>query len=514
MKINIYLSIFFLALCASLFSQSDNNALRVEFTARAEVFDLVPCGEHGALMFYQSSKNIDDNIRIWVLIFYDNNLEALWSKEVPVYADFGYDGFYLDGEKLYLAFQKFEKARRDEYNFQLVNVDLITGGFESQGIFVPEKASLVNFQVRDRLFIAGFNYPKDEALLLIRNLDSGSDYPVLFQETPSFIEHVNFDPYSQNIVAAINIYSSRKNSSLYLNSYNSNGNLKSSVQVAPPNTSQKLINAQLSFVSASEIYVLGSFNNKNGNITSVDETSQGEESEGFYMAKIENGVQKFIRFHKLLDFKNITQILNNEELADVQNLLSKEKKKGKKQTLYYEFLIHELKQQGDNFVMLAEAYYPEYHQVSTMSYDFYGRPMPYYYSVFDGYRYFNAFVVSLDGEGNLLWSNGIKIWDKRSLQLQKSVDAWMDSTGMVIFYNHEGKIYSKVIDGYNQLGNVEKTRLATKYVGDVQIESSGGMVRHWYGDYFLAYGYQTLRNNQQGGGSKRRVFYINKLLFE
>jgi len=514
MRIHFCLSVFFLLFNLSLFSQSDNNALRVEFTARAEVFDLVPCGENGALMFYQSSKAIDENARAWILIFYDNNLEPIWSKEVPVYTEFGYYGYYLDGEKLYLAFQKFEKARRDQHNFQLVAVDIITGSFGSQGIFVPEKASLVNFQVHDNLFVAGFNYPKDEALLLIRNLDSGSDFPVLFQETPSFIENVKFDPYSQNIVAAINIYSSRKNSSLYINTYNSAGNLKSSVQVAPPNTSQKLINAQLSFVSASETYVLGSFNNFNGNITSADETSPGEESEGFYMAKIENGEQKFIRFHKLLDFKNITQILNNEELADVQNLISNEKKKGKQQSLYYEFLIHELKQQDDNFILLAEAYYPEYHQVSTMSYDFYGRPMPYYYSVFDGYRYFNAFVVSLDREGNLLWSNGIKIWDKRSLQLQKSVDAWMDSTGLVIFYNHDGKINSKVIDGYDQLGSVEKTRLATKYIDDVQIESSGGMIRHWYGDCFLAYGYQSLRNNQQGGGSKRRVFYINKLLFE
>jgi hypothetical protein len=372
---------------------------------------------------------------------------------------------------------------------------------------------LVNFQVQDNLLVAGFNYEKEEALLLIRNLGTGEDKPTIFSGNPSFIKDVRFNPYSKEIVVALSVYPSRKNSSLYINTYDHNANLKSSVQIAPPRTSEKLLNAQLSFGSLFEIFVLGSFNNLNGSESSADETTPGEESEGFYIAKIESGEQKFIRLHELLNFRNITEILNNEELAQVRNLIDKEKKRGKKQTLNYKLLIHDLKHQDDSFVLLAEAYYPEYHQVSTMSYDFYGRPMPYYYSVFDGYRYFNAFVVNLDREGNLNWSNGIKIWDKRSMQLRKSVDIRQDSTGLAIFYNHDGKVISKVVDGYTQLGNVEKTRLGTLYTGDVQIESSNGMIRHWYGDYFLAYGYQTLRNNQLGGGSKRRVFYFNKLIF-
>lgn len=514
MKRYFFLLVVFMISGQYLMSQNDAGSLRVEFTARAEVFDLIPCEEHGALMFYQSVKDIDDNIRAWIFIFYDKNLDAIWSKEIPVYKEFTYEGYYLDDEHLYLTFQKFEKAQRDEYNLQLLKIDVVTGDFEVQGIFIPEKASLVKFQVMDNLFIAGFNYPREEALLLIRNLATKADMPVLFKENPTYIEDVKFDTLNQNILLALNIYPSKKTSALYLNTYNQNSTLLNSVLIAPPLSSQKLINAQLSAFSSSEIYILGSFNNENGNTSSNEEEIPGETSEGFYMAKIENGEQKFIHFQKLLDFKNITQILNNEELAEVQNLKRKEKKKGKEQSLYYQFLIHDLKKEGDNFILLAEAYYPEYHQVSTMSYDFYGRPMPYYYSVFDGFRYFNAFVVNFDSEGNLNWSNGIKIWDKRTMHLQKSVEAWQDSTNLVIFYNHDGKIHSKVIDGYNQLGNVEKTRIATKYAGDVQIESSEGMIRHWYGNYFLAYGYQTLRNNQLGGGSKRRVFYFNKLVFD
>ncbi len=512
MRLIIIISILSFFLTA-LHGQSDENPLRVEFNARAEVFDLVPCGEKGALMFYESIQEMDIYTKAWIFIFYDKELEPMWSREIPVYKEFQYIDYFLNGENLHLVFQKPSKVRSDEYNLQLINLDIVTGNFITENIFTPEEARMVNFQVQSGNFIAGFNYEKDNAMLLVRNLEKSLDAATIFNQEPAFIEAVKYDPFTEEVVLAVNIFSSRKNSSLYLNTYDFSGNLNSSVQIAPTRPSEKLLNAQLSFISEDEIFVLGSYNNMNGSVTFNEEAGQGEESEGFYIARVSNGEQQFIRFHKLLDFKNITQILNNEELAEVTNLIEKEKRKGRPQTLNYEFLVHDLKKNGDNFLMLAEAYYPEYHQVSTMSYDFYGRPMPYYYNVFDGYRYFNAFAVNVDREGNLLWSNGMKIWDKRSMELRKSIDAFVDSNNVVMFYNHDGRVISKVVDGYQQVGSIEKTRLSTKYVNDVQIESSGGMIRHWYDDYFLAYGYQTLRNSQLGGGSKRRVFYFNKLVF-
>ena len=136
--------------------------------------------------------------------------------------------------------------------------------------------------------------------------------------------------------------------------------------------------------------------------------------------------------------------------------------------------------------------------------------MPYYYNVFDGYRYFNAFVAGFDRQGSLLWSNGIKIWDMRSMQLLRRVETSSAGKELVIFYNDNGRIVSKIIDGYHDIGEVEKTRLATKNRGDVQLEASNGMTTHWYDNFYLAWGYQTLRNSEVAGGSKRSVFYINK----
>ncbi|NCA86758.1 MAG: hypothetical protein EOM83_14510 [Clostridia bacterium] len=505
---------FFLMMAApTLWAQDDDAPVRVEFGANAEVFQVVPCGEAGVLMFYESVKQIENQTKAWIFIFYDTYLNPVWSKEIPVYNDFGYAKSYVSDGRIYLTWLKNTKPRRDEYNLQLVSIHLAGGTYNSQSIFVPEKAELINFEVHENTFMAGFNYPKEEALLLIRDLTAGTDNAVLFTENPSFIENLIYNPFSNQVLLAINIYSSRKTSTLYLNSYNLSGERLESAQLTPAQSSVKLMNAQIHIAAAREWYILGSFNHLNGSLSRSDEDKLGEPSEGFYIAEIKNQDQQFLRLHKLIDFKNITTILNNEELREVENLVNKEKKKGRSQSLNYQFLMHDLQQHGGNFVMLAEAYYPEYHQVTTMSYDFYGRPMPYYYTVFDGYRYFNAFAAGLDMEGNLLWSNGIKIWDMRSMQLLRRVEASSDGQQMVIFYNDNGRIVSKIIDGYQDIGEVERTRLATKNLGDVQLEASNGMTAHWYDNYYLAWGYQTLRNSEVAGGSKRSIFYINKLIF-
>jgi len=513
MKISFRFLLFCFFITIRLFSQDDDGAVRVEYEARADVFQLVPCGEKGVLMFYESIKQIDQDNKAWIFLFYDDKLNPLWSREIPVLKELSYIDFYLASENVFIAFQNLSKSRSDEYNFQLVKINLFDAGYQVKNIFVPDKASLINFEILGDTFVGGLNYPKDEALVIIKNLLSDEEKVIKFAEKPSFIEDVRFDSVRQQVYVALNIYQERKHSELYLNSYDFSGNLQSAVLVAPTRDSEKLMNAQLNFVSPDDIYVLGSFNNLNGRLSKADEASQGEESEGFYIAHIVNGEQSYIRFHRLVDFRNITQILNNEELPSVTNLLKKNKKKNNSANLNYEFLIHHLLKNGDDFVMLAEAYYPEYHQVSTMSYDFYGRPMPYYYTVFDGYRYFNAFIAGFNPEGDLKWTNGIKIWDVTSFNLLKKVEVYFDGDEAVLFYSHEGKIVSKVMNGNDDIGETEHTKIASLHPEDVQIDATLGMVRHWYGNFFLAYGYQTLKNSNLGGGSKRRVFYFNKVVF-
>jgi hypothetical protein len=510
----LIISIFLFSIILPALAQDASGPVRVEFTAPADVFELIPCGNRGALMFYESAKQVDDQNKAWVFIFYDKDLKALWSKEIPVIQNLTFEKYQIVGEHVYLAFQNRDKSRADLHNFQLLQINILDAGFNHTGIFIPEKASLVNFEVAENTLVLGLNYWKEKALVLIKDLKTGNENTIKFEASPTFAEDVRLADDGGQLYVALNIYTSRKRSSLYLNNYDLSGTLKNSVAVVPTREYDKLMNAQIYPDGQDNIYVLGTFNSLNGKLSRTEEGNQGAESEGFYIAKIANGEQDFVKLHKLIDFKNFTEILNNQELANIQNIIEKNKKKNKEESINYEFLIHELYKEGDEFIMLAEAYSPEYHQVSTMNYDYYGRPMPYYYNIFDGFRYFNAFVVSFDPNGNLIWSNGIKIWDMLSDRLQKKVEIYKDADDFVLFYNHETNVISKVINGYQEVGKVEKSKIATSHAGDVQLETSGGMIRHWYDGYFITYGYQTLKNTTLSGGNKRRVFYMNKLAFD
>jgi hypothetical protein len=510
----IFISILFISISDVAFSQDGSGPVRVEFTARADVFDLIPCSNKGALMFYESAKQVDNQNKAWVFIFYDKNLNALWSKEIPVIQDLVFKQHLLVGNEVYLAFQNMEKTRFDVHNFQLLKVNILDASFSHTGVFIPEKASLVDFDVSGNTFVLGLNYSKEKALAIIKDLETGNENTIKFEEAPTFLEDLKLNPGNNQLYVALNAYVARKRSTLYLNSYSLGGTITTSVAIAPAREYEKLMNAQINLNDNGPIFLLGTFNSLNGKLSRTEEGDIGEESEGFYIAKVVDNVQQFVKLHRLMDFKNFTEILNNQELADIKNIIQKNEKKDKGQSINYEFLIHDLYKEGEEFIMLAEAYYPEFHQISTMSYDFYGRPMPYYYTVFDGFRYFNAFVVSFDNEGNLNLSNGIKIWDMLTQRLQQKVEIYKDGENIVMFYNHQGNINSKVINAYNEVGDIEKSKIATSHSGDVQIEAGSGMIRHWYDDYFITYGYQTLRNSTLGGGTKRRVFYMNKLAFD
>lgn len=496
------------------YSQQEAEPVRVEFEARADVFELVPCGEKGVLLFYESIKTAEESNKAWVFIFYNKNLEPLWSKEINLIKGLAFVDFYLENETLYLSFQKVEKARADEYNFQVLKIGVLDSDYETINLFIPEKSEIVCFEAKSGKLVVGINHEKEQSLMIIRDLKENAENVVKFADYPTFVKDVKIDLKNNLVYLAVNLYTSRKESSLYLNSYDFSGNLINSSLVAPTGPTQKLLNAQIHLLPGAEIFVLGSFNNLNGKVSHSDEMNEGEISEGFYIAKLRGITQEFIKFHSLLDFKNITSILNNEELSTVDDALKKNKKKGKNKILNYSFLIHDLQKQGDDFVMLAEAYYPQFQQVSTMSYDFYGRPMPYYYTVFEGYRFFNAFVASFDTRGNLRWSNGIKIWETLTMRLYEKVDMFIDGSDVVLFYNNNGKVVSKVMEGYNDIGETENTKIQSSHSQDVLMETTSGAIRHWYGNNFLAYGYQTLKNNALGGGSKRHVFYFNKLIFD
>jgi hypothetical protein len=164
------------------------------------------------------------------------------------------------------------------------------------------------------------------------------------------------------------------------------------------------------------------------------------------------------------------------------------------------------------FIITSEAYNPEYHTNTQMSYDYYGRAFPTSYQVFDGFRYSHAFIAGFDSSGNMLWNNGMEMRDILTKYLNRKLNFVFDKDEIVLFYNANNKVASKVIKGNTIVDNTSYTSLVPLRNTDQPVDEYLGTIEHWYGDYFIATGYQTIRNNYLES-NKRNVFYISKMAF-
>ena len=82
-----------------------------------------------------------------------------------------------------------------------------------------------------------------------------------------------------------------------------------------------------------------------------------------------------------------------------------------------------------------------------MEYDFYGRPMPRTYSVFEGYQFYDLIIASLSEKGELIWNNDFEIKGLKSFFMKKQVAIFRAGEFLSMAYVNDGNLYAQTIDG-------------------------------------------------------------------
>jgi hypothetical protein len=243
-------------------------------------------------------------------------------------------------------------------------------------------------------------------------------------------------------------------------------------------------------------------------------------SDGYYTASLNQSDTGIMIYKNFIDFNNTFKYINDPDAmhtrkrADKNNKLesSDGSRNDRDYSLDYKLLVHPVTYSMGSYLFLSEAYTPEYHTMTQMVYDYYGRAMPSTYSVFDGFRYNNAFLAAFDSAGNMKWNNGMEMRDILTTYLNRKMNFYADTNSITLFYNANAKIAFKTIQANTVLEGTSFTSLAPQKATDQYVSEYLGSIEYWYGDYFLASGYESLRNNNMED-SKRNVFYFNKLAF-
>lgn len=238
-----------------------------------------------------------------------------------------------------------------------------------------------------------------------------------------------------------------------------------------------------------------------------------EYSRGLFISTIDPTGAQNTKYYNFGDLQNFFNYMKAKRSNRIKERIKRRKIRGKKVRFNYRFLIHEVIEYNDQFIVLGEAFYPQYTSISNTRY------MGFHYpkwgdQVFDGYRYTHAVIIGFDRDGNLLWDNSFEINDVKTYSLEQFVRFDVKEDKIVLLYLYENQIRTKIIRDNEVLEGKVIDPIRTLYENDVVVKAkrNTSQLSYWYEGKFYAYGIHEIENEAPGGTvEKRRVFFVNKI---
>lgn len=531
-----------LAFSTQGFSQ-ENKPLRVEIEAKysSDSYKIIPFGEKGVLLFYLSNENsISQYPGTWYFTLYDTNFKELWTKEQIVSKEMDYNNFDYDDKYLYLYFENNLSTGSNGY-IQILKIDIDNALINTYNTSVNIKAGVTSFKViNDVVMISGHTIPSRLAsciqacfsftlvpgifgttfyhyqpFIFIYNLNNGATKVVndVF-EGHAYADELSVDDKNETFDVTIKNHIPRKTNAMYIDEFNTDGLKISTLKLVTNDDNRKLNTCRIVALNENEKILIGTYNNATrGNMANPAFAGFTEGASGIFFCRILNGEQDEIKFYNFSKFKNFYTYISTRRALKILKKAKKMELKGKELSYNYRLLVHDIIKKDSNYIMVAEAYYPEYHTVNYTSYDSYGRPVTTSYTVFDGFRYTNAIIACFDKKGEMLWDNSFEIWNILTFNLKERVNVLFDGDDVLLTYSNEGNIASKIIRGNEVVEGKQYTEIESTYSNDRLISDYNSDMEYWYDSYFISYGYQKIKNTQQNK-NKRVVFYFNKIAFQ
>jgi hypothetical protein len=105
-------------------------------------------------------------------------------------------------------------------------------------------------------------------------------------------------------------------------------------------------------------------------------------------------------------------------------------------------------------------------------------------------------VVSIDGNGRMNWDHSFKLDEIKIQGVEQVADFVLVGDSLTILYKKESELNFKTIVINDEVSAEGKEKIKPSEAADVirsEREYEGG-VRHWTGNSFFIWGYQTIRN--------------------
>jgi hypothetical protein len=499
----------------------------------------IPIGNQGLILISQLNK------QSFSIQKFNTDLEQVWTRNGNLDSNLDYVTHSFDGTILSLLFSRF---RSNSYIVFRLNVQ--DGSLTKYQIYSVDRIEISNFRALNySLFIGGVvnNLP----IILFTNLKERKTriLPAVVKGQAE-IQSMDLDTLQQQVNVTYSVGNKAKDYQLVVKSFDEDGNQIGQV-VMNPSDEFAMMNGKLNQINDSLQVIVGTYGHKN-----TIGSAKGPSSQGLYFNSFIDGNPINAKYYSFTKFTDFFNFLSPKQKERQEKKIKEKETKGEDLRLDYRLLMHDIMKKGDNYLIIAEAFYPDYRYNNfnpyggmllgglggmgglyspywnminpyRWGYGNYGLYSPFssYYSPwgyrgyssysnsqqFDGWIYTHAVIAELDKDGNLLWDHCIDLGETKEDKLTQKIKASVLNDQVVLSYNQGNQIISKII---SQQGKTE-----TERVQQIETENEGDKVRrtvksnlnYWYGPYFIANGYQSISNDEEG---RRSVFYLNKIEFK
>ncbi len=513
---------FFILLSTTAFLPAEAQFVapsRIEINSRIDipVYDTQIIGEKGLLMFYETNELAESGKRKWFFSLYDTAFQERWQKNVVI-SD-GYilkDVKTLDNRAAFLFLAQSRSKRTDGFEVVLFNES--DTSFRLFGSSLPEKTTYAGFALLKNAVFLGLNLPRHQTDILIydfQNQELRSVGHGLSGQT--VIQSVVANSLQNKFMVGIKRFESGKYKEDVFQVYSSTGQqLQSFSYPASPNF---LHSYSLTFNEEGLLVAAGSYDDDWSRRNTAANLAEAEdwnfESKGLFYLAFDNEGLKHAQYHLFGTFTNIYQSLAADDLMIARKRQSRNARSEKRMDVFFRFFNPRLIQANGNIIFAGDAFKKQYHTETRMDYDFYGRLVPYTYTIFDGYNFFSSLFASFDPSGNLKWSSNLSLGETLLPYLKDISLAQIADDDFLTAYLKEGILSYKVLDINGKIiGHQEQVRIEPLFSNDRLLEDNFSSIVHWYGPYYLLTGYQKITNINLRADNVRRVFYMQKMIFE
>lgn len=485
------LALFYIPLVS--FAQLEQpERLEIPFDEYKFDMNIMPLGDNGVLAYKESFEFDDKGDILWEFVKYDTLFNTTWRNKYYLPSSYKYVGFHNEGTYFYILYTKgdysnsnFKILRLNNYNGELVDYDdKFLVSLQLEEFKVIKNVALLCGKVRESPVVVLYNFDTKKSKVL----------PAIYQKNAAFVS-LDLEPLNNliNVTLSHRLYGGK--TTISIKTYSLEGELLDNISLRP-SKSQNLITGKMTTLTNGEKFVTGTYSNYRNS----------DYSKGMFIAKLINGQQEFIEYYPYTDLKNFFSYMKPKRQERIKEKIMRRKLMGKEIKLTYRLYMHDIIPLKDRFIVIGEAYYPQYKQ----EYATYGSvPL----RRFEGYKYTHAIVCGFDSEGNLLWDNSFEISDVLTPNLVELVKVKPSKDKVYLLYNGGNELITKVVNGYEVVEGKTKEKIKTYYANDiVSRDDKIGFSEYWYQNYFITWGTQDIRNyKDKNVDNNRKVFYLNKV---